>query len=84
MPNMEQAEKRQRQDVKKRANNVSQVTSMKTAKKKFLEAANNDADNAQDLYVKAVKAIDKASSKGLIHENKAARDKSRLSKKVAK
>ncbi|OJF92940.1 30S ribosomal protein S20 [Alkalibacterium sp. 20] len=84
MPNMEQAEKRQRQDVKKKANNVSQATSMKTAKKKFLEAANSDADNAQDLYVKAVKAIDKASSKGLIHENKAARDKSRLSKKVAK
>ncbi|MFO8070195.1 MAG: 30S ribosomal protein S20 [Alkalibacterium sp.] len=84
MPNMEQAEKRQRQDVKKKATNVSQATSMKTAKKKFLEAANNDADNAQDLYVKAVKAIDKASSKGLIHENKAARDKSRLSKKIAK
>lgn len=84
MPNMEQAEKRQRQDVKKRANNQSQATSMRSAKKKFLEAANNDADNAKDLYVKAVKAIDKASSKGLIHENKAARDKSRLSKKLAK
>lgn len=84
MPNMEQAEKRQRQDVKKRATNVSKVTSMRSAKKKFLEAANNDSDNAKDLYVKAVKAIDKAASKGLIHENKAARDKSRLSKKISK
>lgn len=84
MPNMIQAEKRQRQDVKKRATNQSQATSMRTAKKKFLEAASTDADNAQDLYVKAVKAIDKASAKGLIHENKAARDKSRLSKKIAK
>jgi len=84
MPNMEQAEKRQRQDVKKRATNVSQRTSMKSAKKKFLEAADNNADNANELYVDAVKAIDKASAKGLIHENKAARDKSRLSKKIAK
>ena len=84
MPNMEQAEKRQRQDVKKRATNVSQRTSMKSAKKKFLEAADNNADNANELYVDAVKAIDKAAAKGLIHENKAARDKSRLSKKIAK
>ncbi len=84
MPNMVQAEKRQRQDVKKRANNQGQATSMRTAKKKFLEAVSTEADNTQDLYVKAVKAIDKASSKGLIHENKAARDKSRLSKKLAK
>ncbi|MDZ7834127.1 MAG: 30S ribosomal protein S20 [Alkalibacterium sp.] len=84
MPNMEQTEKRQRQDVKKRATNVSQRTSMKSAKKKFLEAADNNADNANELYVDAVKAIDKAAAKGLIHENKAARDKSRLSKKIAK
>ncbi|GEK88024.1 30S ribosomal protein S20 [Alkalibacterium putridalgicola] len=84
MPNMDQAIKRQRQDVKKRATNQSQVTSMRSAKKKFLTAVDTDADNAKDLYEDAVKAIDKASSKGLIHENKAARDKSRLSKKLAK
>ncbi|SFB86806.1 small subunit ribosomal protein S20 [Alkalibacterium subtropicum] len=84
MPNMDQTIKRQRQDVKKRENNQSQVTSMRSAKKKFLSAVNNDADNAKELYEDAVKAIDKAATKGLIHENKAARDKSRLSKKLAK
>lgn len=84
MPNMDQTIKRQRQDVKKRETNQSKVTSMRSAKKKFLTAVNTDADNAKDLYEDAVKAIDKAASKGLIHENKAARDKSRLSKKLAK
>jgi len=84
MPNMDQTIKRQRQDVKKRENNQSKVTSMRSAKKKFLTAVDTDADNAKDLYEDAVKAIDKAAAKGLIHENKAARDKSRLSKKLAK
>lgn len=83
MPNMIQTEKRQRQDVKKRLNNMNQVTSMRTAKKIFVAAADSNADNAQELYRKAVKAIDKAAAKGLVHPNKAARDKSRLSKKLA-
>ncbi|MCD8506518.1 MAG: 30S ribosomal protein S20 [Alkalibacterium thalassium] len=83
MPNMIQTEKRQRQDVKKRLNNMSQVTSMRTAKKNFVAAVDSNADNAQELYRKAVKAIDKAAAKGLVHPNKAARDKSRLSKKLA-
>lgn len=83
MPNMIQTIKRQRQDVKKRQNNQGQVTAMRTAKKNFLAAVKNNDDNAQELYVEAVKAIDKAASKGHIHENKAARDKSRLSKKLA-
>lgn len=83
MPNMIQTEKRQRQDVKKRLNNMSQVTSMRTAKKKFVAAVDSNADNTQELYRKAVKAIDKAAAKGLVHPNKAARDKSRLSKKLA-
>lgn len=57
---------------------------MRSAKKKFLAAVDTDADNKQELYEGAVKAIDRAASRGLIHENKAARDKSRLSKKLAK
>ena len=51
------------------------------------EAANavaSGADNVDALYKEAVKAIDMAESKGLIHKNKANRDKSRLSKKIAK
>ncbi|GEK91518.1 30S ribosomal protein S20 [Alkalibacterium kapii] len=84
MPNIDQTIKRQRQDEKKRENNRGQLTSMRSAKKKFLTAVDTDAENKKELYEDAVKAIDKAVSKGLIHENKAARDKSRLSKKIAK
>lgn len=83
MANTIQTIKRQRQDVKKKQNNQGQITAMRTAKKNFLAAVKNNEDNTQELFVKAVKAIDKAVSKGLVHENKAARDKSRLSKKLA-
>ena len=57
---------------------------MRTAVKKFEQAAAAGDSNANALYNSAVKAIDMAASKGLIHKNKAARDKSRLSAKLAK
>lgn len=83
MPNMVQTIKRQRQDVKKRSLHQGQITSMRTAKKKFLKAVEAGDDNAAELYNNAVKAIDQAATKGHIHKNKAARDKSRLHKKLA-
>lgn len=82
MPNMVQTIKRQRQDVKKNANNVGQVSAMRSAKKRYLTAVENGQDNSAELYKAAAKAIDQAASKGLIHKNKAARDKSRLSSKL--
>lgn len=45
---------------------------------RLLKAAG--ADNASELYVAAIRELDKAASKGLIHKNKANRDKSRLAK----
>lgn len=82
MPNMVQTIKRQRQDVKKHDLHRGQITSMRTAKKKFVKAVEAGDDNAAELYKKAVKAIDKAVAKGHIHKNKAARDKSRLAAKL--
>ncbi|GAA0366183.1 30S ribosomal protein S20 [Alkalibacterium iburiense] len=84
MANTVQTIKRQRQDVKKRENNQSQVAAMRTKVKKFVEAADNNADNAEELYSVAVSAIDKVTAKGFVHPNKAARKKSRLSKRLAK
>ena len=52
---------------------------MRTAVKKFKTATEQNADNSQDLYKAAARAIDMANSKGLIKKNKAGRDKSRLS-----
>ncbi|WP_027107581.1 30S ribosomal protein S20 [Lacticigenium naphthae] len=84
MPNIESAVKRNRQSEKTAAQHVTHVSAMRTAKKKFLKAAEANDDNANELYRKAKKAIDMAASKGLIHKNKASRDKSRLSSKLSK
>ncbi|KAF1296901.1 30S ribosomal protein S20 [Enterococcus sp. JM4C] len=84
MPNIESAIKRVRTNETANAKNSSQSSSMRTAIKKFEEAVAAGAENVDALYKEASKAIDMAESKGLIHKNKANRDKSRLSKKIAK
>lgn len=80
MPNIESAIKRVRTSENAKAKNSSQMSSVRTTVKKFEEAAAAGADNKDALYKEAVKAIDMAETKGLIHKNKANRDKSRLSK----
>ncbi len=84
MPNIESAIKRVRTSEAANAKNSSQVSTMRTAIKKFDQAVEAGADNVDALYKDAVKAIDMAETKGLIHKNKASRDKSRLSKKIKK
>jgi len=79
MPQIKSAIKRVKTQEASRENNMTQMSSMRTAIKKFKVAAENGADNAQDLLKAATRAIDMANSKGLIHKNKAGRDKSRLS-----
>ena len=54
---------------------------LKTAVKKLeKEAKHGSKDNAAEKLNVAIKKIDKACSSGLIHKNKAARQKSRLTK----
>jgi len=56
---------------------------MKTNIKKFDAAASaNDRETAESAYKVAVKTVDRAATKGLIHKNKAARRKSALTKKL--
>ena len=81
MPNIESAIKRARTSEAANALNSSQLSAMRTAIKKFDQAAEAGDENVTELYQAATKAIDMA---GLIHKNKANRDKSRLSKKIAK
>lgn len=54
--------------------------SMKTAMKKFI--ARTDAAGAEDAYRKAMKLVDKAAHKGVIHKNAAARRKGQLDRKL--
>lgn len=84
MPNIESAIKRVKTSEAANAKNSSQMSAMRTAVKKFDQAVEAGAENVDALLKDAVKAIDMAESKGLIHKNKASRDKSRLTKKIAK
>lgn len=83
MPNIQSAKKRVRQTITRRARNMSQRSSMRTAVKS-LEASLDagDKDAATKAYKDAARALDKAVTKGLIHKNNAARKKSRMNARV--
>ena len=70
--------KRERQDIKRRARNVSNMSRLRTEIKNVLQST--DKDKAQAEYTKAVSLIDKAVGKRLIHKNTAARRKSRITR----
>ena len=81
MPTTSSAKKALRQNRKCRIRNRSQRTSLRTVLKKArLAATGDDPDAAQAAFRLAVKRLDQAAAKNLIHKNKAARTKSRLSK----
>ena len=84
MANTAQAKKRARQTEKSRIRNAGQRSNMRTFIKKIIAAVDSgDKEQAQAAYKTAVPVIDSAVSKGLIHKNKAARNKSRLNLKVS-
>ena len=72
--------KRVRQSRKANEYNNHYKTMMKTSVKKVL--ASTKKDDAQALKNDAFKVIDKIASKGIIHKNKAANQKSRITKHV--
>ena len=84
MPNIESAIKRVRTSEKSQLLNNNKKSAMRTSIKKYEAALAEGADNSEALLQDAIKAIDSAASKGLIHANKAARDKSRLARKLSK
>lgn len=81
MPNIKSAKKHVRSDAKKEVINTYVTSSMKTAIKKFEKSVNaGNAEEANNNLNIAIQRIDKAMSSGLVHKNKAARLKSRLTK----
>jgi len=83
MANTKSAEKRIRTNEKRTARNASMKSAMRTAMKKVeIAVANQDAEAAKEALKLAVRKLDKAVTKGLIHKNTANRHKSRLAKKV--
>ena len=77
------AEKQMRQSVKRRARNRNNVSQLKTQVKKLRAAiATGDAEVAKKLLPATVGELDKAAKKGVLHDNAAARSKSRLARAV--
>jgi len=78
MPNNKQAAKRVRQNEESREGNKVVRTSMRSAVKRVLQAESTEA--AEAALPEAMRRVDKAAKKHVIHENAAARTKSRLAK----
>ena len=83
MANIKSAIKRARQNIKLRQHNASARSMYRTFIKNVLKAVEaGDQAAARAAYEKAQPIIDKATGKGLLHKNKAARIKSRLNARV--
>lgn len=84
MANIKSAIKRNRQNNKRRLRNRvyrgQARTFIRDARASMVE---EDLEQARTATMKAVKALDKAAEKGVIHKNNAARRKSRLMKQLA-
>ncbi|TIC84862.1 30S ribosomal protein S20 [Nocardioides sp. GY 10113] len=84
MANIKSQIKRNKQNEKARERNKAVKTGLKTAVRKFREAAEaGDKDAAVIAGRNATRALDKAVSKGVIHKNQAANRKSAIMKKAA-
>ncbi len=82
MANIKSAKKRIRQIAQRTARNRSIKSNLKTFMHHFEESLlTGDREQARIRLVGAIRAIDKAEAKGIIHKNNAARKKSRLTRK---
>ena len=83
MPNIKSSAKRDQLAKARNAKNKAEKTALKTAVKKFDAAvAEGNKEAAVSTYKVAVKAIDKAAVKNLIHKNNAANKKSKMTLKL--
>ncbi|MBN1264475.1 MAG: 30S ribosomal protein S20 [Anaerolineales bacterium] len=81
MANLESSKKRNRQNIKRRAQNRVHLTRSRTYIKKAHEAlAAGEYEAAETAVLLASSELDHAAAKGVIHKNNAARRKSRLMK----
>ncbi|NMC45981.1 MAG: 30S ribosomal protein S20 [Chloroflexi bacterium] len=83
MANIQSAIKRNKQNEKRRLRNrVFRGQARTSVKKARVAIASAEKEEARVKVMDAVKALDKAASKGIIHKNNAARRKSRLMKQL--
>lgn len=78
MPNIKSAKKRVKVIAAKSARNKSINTNLKTTLKKANIAVEANAADKQEAVKAAIKKIDQACAKGILHKNTAARKKSQI------
>jgi small subunit ribosomal protein S20 len=75
MPNIKSAKKKMKQDIRREKENAQYSKAVRDVTKKIVKG-----DKSDDMVNKAYSAIDKAAKKNIIHKNKAARLKSKVTK----
>ncbi|MGN0499725.1 MAG: 30S ribosomal protein S20 [Ruminococcus sp.] len=82
MPNIKSAKKRVKVIAAKTAQNKAVKSALKTVIKKAYYAVDTNAANKTEAVSLAMKKIDQAAAKGIMHKNTAARSKSSLAKRL--
>lgn len=82
MPNIKSAKKRVKVNKTKAAANKARKSNLKTMLKKADIAVSTGAADKEEAIRVAIKKVDQACAKGLMHKNAAARKKSQLAKKL--
>lgn len=84
MANIKSAIKRNKQNEKRRLRNRVYAGAARTHVKKARAAIESgELEDARQVTQKAIRALDKAAEKGILHKNNAARRKSRLMKRLS-
>ena len=84
MANIKSQKKRILTNARRHERNKAVRSELKTRVKNADRAATEGAENTDEQVRQAVKALDMAAAKGIIHKNQAANRKSKLMKRVAK
>ena len=83
MANIRSAKKRARQAVVARARNTAQKSMFRTLIRNVVKAIEaKDKGKAESAFKEMVPVLDRYAAKGMIHKNKAARHKSRLTERI--
>jgi small subunit ribosomal protein S20 len=75
--------KRNRQTLKRQARNKAVRSELRTRSRRAIAALEEGAEDNEEALRLAVKRIDKAAAKGVIHKNQAANRKARLMRRAA-
>ena len=84
MANIKSQIKRNRQTIKRQARNKAVRSELRTRTKRAISAIDEGAEDGEEALRLAIKRIDKAAAKGVIHKNQAANRKSRLMTRAAR